>query len=343
MIGLISLLITGALVLLFISAALAPIESLGWYAGWFGEREAPPDAVERSQPQPGTPPPSSAEHFVVYLSGIGAITSESVPEEEIVFLNALEPRLTGTVLVRDVFPYAVASVGLTGERFFARIWRWLEQRRLKNPGAVLANLVNIRNMLQVTVNADQRYGPVYSLGVAQGIVRGLVRHGYVIGSSKPVTLIGWSGGGQFAIGASTFLLGMIAAPIRVISIGGVMSADPGLLSIVHLYHFYGDKDPVQNIGAVAFPGRWKSSVASPWNRAMAAGRITLTSLGPFAHNGKGNYFDIESRLPNGQTYAEKTMEAIIGVMTADGLLQPARPAQDASDLSPARLDKPATA
>lgn len=318
----IELLLTGALVLLVISAVMAPIESLGWYAGWFGEHEAPPDVQEVKQSRISDPPASPAGHFVIYLSGIGAITSDAVPEEEIIFLDAFEPRLTDTLLIRDVFPYAVTSAGLTGERFFAGVWRWLEQRRLQNPNAVLANLVNIRNMLQVAVAADQRYGPIYSLGVAQEMVRHLVRHGYVIGSGKPVTLIGWSGGGQVALGSAGFLDSMIHAPIRVISVGGVMASDPGLDHIVHLYHFYGDKDPVQGLGAKAFPGRWKSSVTSPWNRALSQGRITLTSLGPYSHNGKGNYFDMKHTLPDGRTYGEKTMEELIRVLSAEGLLAP---------------------
>lgn len=317
----IELLFTGALLLLIISAVMAPIESLGWYAGWFGEQEAPPDVQQVEQNQAESPSPSLANHFVIYLSGIGAITSDAVPQEEIVFLDTFEPRLTNTLLIRDVFPYAVTSAGLTSERFFAGIWRWLEQRRLKNPNAVLANLVNIRNMLQVAVAADHRYGPIYSLGVAQEMVRQLVHHGYVIGSGKPVTLIGWSGGGQVSVGSAGFLYGMINAPIRVISVGGVMASDPGLDHIVHLYHFYGDKDPVQGIGAKVFPGRWKSSVTSPWNRALSEGRITLTSLGPYAHNGKGNYFDMQNMLPDGRTYAEKTMDELIQVMSAEGLLQ----------------------
>lgn len=319
----IQLLFTGALVLLIISAVMAPIESLGWYAGWFGEQEVPPDVQEVQESQEQNPPASPANHFIIYLSGIGAITSDAVPEEEIVFLDAFEPRLTNSLLIRDVFPYAVTSAGLTGERFFAGVWRWLEHRRLKNPNAVLANVVNIRNMLQVAVAADHRYGPIYSLGVAQEMVRQLVRYGYVIGSGKPVTLIGWSGGGQVAIGSAGFLYGMIHAPIRVISVGGVMASDPALDSIVHLYHFYGDKDPVQGLGAKAFPGRWKSSVTSPWNQALAQGRITMTSLGPFSHNGKGNYFDMKNKLPDGRFYAEKTMDELIRVMQAEGLLQAA--------------------
>jgi hypothetical protein len=202
---------------------------------------------------------------------------------------------------------------------FARLWRWLEQRRLRDRGGVLLFLINIRNMFQVAVSADSRYGPIYNFGVAQEVVRGLCRHGYQIGSGKPVTLIGWSGGGQIAIGATTYLYGLLGAPIRVISVGGVLSSDPGILSLAHLYHLYGTKDPVQGAGAVLFAGRWPMEQQSPWNRALAAGRITLTSLGPIVHAGPRNYFDTERSMPDGQIYADRTRHELLNALDAAGV------------------------
>ncbi len=40
--SIIGLLLTALVALIFLSAALAPLESLGWYAGWFGEKEEEP-------------------------------------------------------------------------------------------------------------------------------------------------------------------------------------------------------------------------------------------------------------------------------------------------------------
>lgn len=314
----ISLLLFGAVAMLLVSAALAPISALGWWAGWFGEGAAPslPAAA-----RPATPARSAAPHYLIYLSGIGAITAESVPDEEITWLAAFEQRIGASTLVRDVFPYNVVGAGLTNERFFDRLWRWIEQLRLKNPAAVLANLVNLRNVLQVAVSADPRYGPIYNLGVANAIVESLQRHGYRVGSRTPVTLIGWSGGGQISLGASAFLYGMLKAPIRVISVGGVMADDPGLVSVTHLYHFYGSNDPVQGLGEKLYAGRWPIFKRSIWNRALVQGKITLTELGPFSHNGKDNYFSWDVKTPEGKTYAETTMDAILGVLRAEGLVQ----------------------
>jgi hypothetical protein len=100
----------------------------------------------------------------------------------------------------------------------------------------------------------------------------------------------------------------------VISIGGVMADDPGLLSLTHLTHLYGEKDPVQRLGGVLYAGRWPIMTQSSWNRAQADGRITLTSLGPMAHNGKGNYFDHEREMADGQSYMDRTIAAVAAVL-----------------------------
>ncbi len=216
-------LLIGLILIIALLAILAPLESLGWWAGWFGEHEKPPEPTSPS----AEPEVNPAGHFLVYLSGIGAITDDSIPEEEIHWLPMLASRLTGTALIKDVFPYRVTGAGLTGQWTFAWLWTRIEHIRGERPTALLPNLVNIRNMLQMAVSADPRYGPIYNLGVAQAIVASLARHGYQQGSRVPVTLLGWSGGGQIALGTVTFLRRMLGAPIRVVSVGGVMSNDPG--------------------------------------------------------------------------------------------------------------------
>ncbi len=49
---------------------------------------------------------------------------------------------------------------------------------------------------------------------------------------------------------------------------------------------------------------------SAWNRALVEGKIVLIPLGPFTHNGKGNYFDNETTLPSGETHMEFVLEKI---------------------------------
>lgn len=321
MLSLLSLLLTGALVLIILSAVVAPIESLGWWAGWFGERETP--ATKEAVAHVPAAAENAAEHFLVYLSGIGAIDGRSIPEEEIKVGEVLVRQLPGTALVGNVYPYSVTNAGLTSQRVFARVWRWIEQRRLRNPNDLLQFLINLRNVFQVAISADRRYGPIYNLGVANEIVEALEEQGYRVGSGKPVTLLGWSGGGQVAVGAAAFLRPLLGAPIRVISIGGVISDDVGLRSLIRLYHYYGDKDPVQALGAKLYAGRWAIAPQSDWNQAMAAGKIEMHSLGPMAHNGAQNYFSWTATLPDGRPHALATIDAITDTLVKEGLMEAA--------------------
>ena len=314
-------LLIGVLALFLISAALAPLDSLSWWAGWFGSRSELED-TQRSLPSEPMTTTSASSHYLVYLSGIGAIGGDVLAPEEEMLLDALEVQLPYTKVIRDVFPYSVTNVGLTSQRVFGGLWRWIMRQRLINPETLLGFLINIRNLFQVAVSADQRYGPIYNFGVAKEIARSLQRAGYPANSGTPVTLLGWSGGGQISLGAATYLSRMIKAPLRIISLGGVLSSDPGLRAIDHLYHLYGDKDTVQQFGAVLFSGRWQTSVGSPWNRALAQNKLSFICLGPIKHNGQDHYLDTEKRLSDGQTYADKTISTIVSICLDAGLERP---------------------
>ena len=317
----ISMLLFGLLALIFVSAALAPLESLGWWA-WSGDKPPTPEQLEAvAEAEPVAE--SDKDFYLVYLSGIGAISGTSIPEEEYPFIKALAARLVNGMLISDIYPYSVTNTGLTGQRAFAGLWKRVERIRFKNADSMLAMVVNLRNIFQLFVSADLRYGPIYNLGIANEIVRGLIRHGYRPAKRKPVVLLGWSGGGQIAIGAVTYLTAM-TGDVYAISVGGMLSDDVGLNSVKQLWHLYGTKDQLQALGPKLFSGRWPAKLQSPWNRALRAGRIDMISLGPFAHNGKGNYFDMVTKLPDeDRTYGEKTLDTIEQVLTSAGLLQQA--------------------
>ncbi len=310
------LLLLGVVVFLVISAMLAPLESLGWWAGWYGEDVLDRATWEKDLTAAPTAGTNEADHYIVYLSGIGSITGSSIPREELPFLEELQQQIPGSRVIHDVFPYSVTNVGLTGERFFSWIWKWIEAQRPINPNAIWLNLVVIRNLFQVAVSADNRYGPMYNLGVAKEIWRGLLRHGYQVASHKPVVLIGTSGGGQISVGAARYLTRILDAPILVISIGGVISADPGLLAIDHLYHLYGTKDHTHELGYKCFPGRWRWPLAanSPWFRAERQGKITMVELGPCCHTGPNSAFDQNHHMPDGQRNFDKTLSTITGIL-----------------------------
>lgn len=49
---------------------------------------------------------------------------------------------------------------------------------------------------------------------------------------------------------------VLQAPVVVVSLASVLSSNPGLGSLEHLYH-YGECDHVQRLGRIIFSGRWR--------------------------------------------------------------------------------------
>ncbi len=303
------------LVIVFLALAFGPLESLGWWRAK-GEASVRTSLQKLVSQTPEDAEGRGAEQFVVYLSGIGAIDPTTVPVEERPLVDALRERLPTYCIADDVFPYSVSNRGLTAQRALAGLWRRISKLRLVRPHSLLGMLVNARNAIQLFVCADRRYGPTYNIGTAQEILRSLVRHGYQIGSGVPVTLIGWSGGAQIALGACWYL-GQLDLPLRVISLGGMMSDDYGLDHISKLTHLRGTKDPLERLGWIIFAGRWPGAVGSPWSRARAQGRIDVIDLGPMHHNGKEHYFDPDTFGPDGRSFLQVSTDAIHAVLVGE--------------------------
>ena len=305
-------LLIGLLVFILLALAIAPLDALGWWSSR-GAEEAAETVQQILISDDGNDTPEPYEHYVVYFSGIGAIDGHSIPPEELPLVEAMTA-LPDTCVVSDVFPYSVTNKGLTGQRTLSWLWRRIETARLKKPEALGGMLINGRNAMQLFVSSDRRYGPAYNIGTAREVVEALRRKGYQLDSGKPVTLIGWSGGAQISIGAAWYL-GMGKIPIRVVSIGGMMSDDPGLARVDQLWHLRGSEDVFEKLGGVMFAGRWPRAAFSPWSDALADGRIDIVELGPMHHNGKEHYFDTLSLAPDGRTYLKVTIDAVIAVLT----------------------------
>ena len=297
-------LVVSAALALVIMGIFAPFETLGWWAGWYGEKPG-----ERSLPEVDVPV-STAGRFVVYLTGIGGTSPTEYSALERGFLEALRARLTDAELVDDVFPYAASNKALTGERVFG--WFWRRLRGLKGRGALgmIGFLINIRNLWQVLVSSDNRFGPLYNYATAQHVLEKLLHHGYPLDSGVPITLIGYSGGGQVAVGAAPLLEDSAQASVYVISLGGVMSSGENVGELDGLTHLYGAKDSVQRLGSVLFPGRWSFLPWTAWNRAQRAGVIKRVLVGPMVHTGPNGYLDPDAKLENGERYLERTLTVI---------------------------------
>jgi len=307
------------LTLLILAAVFAPLESLGWWAGWSGKKVTPEDLLEVKNIIPQTQLENVKKYYIVYLSGIGVATADGLATDEVDFITMLNDAMPEAEVITDVFPYSVTNNPLTGQRILTPLWKWVYTLQQKNPNSLIAMMtINIRNILQVFVSSDPRYGPIYNVGVAEEIARSLIRHNYPIGTNKPLFLIGFSGGGQISIGATPYLSPMIGGPVYVVTVGGFLSDDPGIQQVAHLFHNFGDNDPLQAMGAFLWVGRWPIMLKSPWNQMFAKEHITMRCMGPMAHNGKGGYYDVHVNLPDGRNYCKATVDRVIETIVNEG-------------------------
>ncbi len=314
---------------LFIWLALSPFEMLGWWAGWFGDT-----IYWDSPPEEEVTEGEARSSYIVFFSGVGRATGETLSYRERDFLRRLAEALPDARVIDDIFPYAVNNQSLTRHPFLARLWR--VALRSKAGGIPLAGyLINLRNIMQMLISADRRYGPLFNQGVAEVIVNGLLRHGYTLESDAPIFLIGYSGAGQMAVGSALYLKRWLRSPVFVISLGGVFGSDPALLAVDQLYHLVGSKDTVEPWWVLA-PGRWPLFATSEWNRAVRQGRVTRVEMGPMVHTGAGGYLDAKTRLPDGTLYVDATVEKMCHIV--EGELARVAVAEAASQDAPPGLD-----
>jgi hypothetical protein len=314
--GAIALVAVAALLLM---GALAPLETLGWWAGWYGDpvdeaRVKPEHASEDEDDHddPGISPPRPAVRtWVVFLTGVHAVADHTWARSEVDLLRGLRRALPESVVV-EVFPYSVTNRALTADRAFAWLWRralrWkLSQRRLAQ---LVGFIINVRNLWQVLVSADRRYGPMYNRGSAELIVRSLRRRGFPPTPGGRIVLIGYSGGAQIAAGAAPFIKERTSAEVTVVSLGGMISADPGLLASDHTLHLYGRGDRMQRLVALFFPGRWRALAWSAWNQARARGSLRELAISPCDHTGVDGYLDQAAQVDDGRSYFEVTLAVL---------------------------------
>lgn len=327
-----------SIIALVTTALLAPLEALGWWAGWYSSdisvlsadlapalKAQVASSLENSVATPKVATPKVAARYVVYLDGVSQSKFQHTPDAQAFFEAMLHRRGCANapifpkdfVLIEGVMPYSVRNRPLTQNRPLAFLWRWADTLRIKNPASLIGYFINIRNVWMVAVSADKRYGPIYNLGITRLIYQALLQRGYLLDSGVPITLIGFGGGGQMAVAAAPLLREALSAPIDVISLGGVMSGSVNFLKLEHLYHLYGDKDSVERIGSVIFPKRWAIFWLSYWNRAKRMGKISLISLGPVAHRLPGGIMDAKQRLPDGRTHLQQTIDLVMAILLGD--------------------------
>lgn len=294
---------------IILSAALAPFETLGWWAGWFGDKiydePIPSDGLLRKIDPDAT-------CYILFLSGVGRTSTATLSFREQSFLQRLARSMPKAVVIDDVFPYSVNNLALTEQPIFARFWRKALNWKLRGP-RFAGNLINIRNIFQILVSADKRYGPMYNQGVAEVLLRGLSRYQFDPNGSNPIFLVASSGAAQIAVGASTYLKEWVNVPVYIVSVGGVFGSDPGLLAADHTFHLFGERDSTVRYSYLD-AGRWPFNHGSIWNRARRQGRITVINLGRFCHTGRGSYLDFKTKLDDGRSPLDLTVEKVSEVI-----------------------------
>jgi predicted Abi (CAAX) family protease len=291
---------------------LAPFEALGWWAGWYGSKQnsnLPLLDLDATTYTDKSELP--VKHYIAYLDGIG---KSSFNYSSLVgnFLTRLAASLPQDfLLIRDIMPYSVNNLPLTIGRPLAAFWKWIDRTHIKELGV----LILLRNMFQVAVSVDSRYGPIYNRGAAQVIIKSLLDRGYPIGSGIPVTLIGYSGGGQVALGTIPYLKKVLAAPLEVISLAGVLSGNTEVVQLEHLYHLVGEKDRVARFVPYLFPQRWAAITWSNWNLAKSRGEISFVSLDAVRHDATGGPLDDRAYFADGCSHLDRTLNIITQILT----------------------------
>ncbi|WAL61267.1 CAAX protease [Thermocoleostomius sinensis] len=307
-------------VALVFAGLLAPLETLGWWAGWYNDdldttRSRPTTSAQLSRQNHDSDSPS---RYVVYVDGVGQ-SSDAYTPDVAEFVEALQEVLPDDVeFIQGLMMYSVFNKPLNQDRPLAWLWRLADKMRWENPTALLGFMVNVRNAWIVAISADKRYGPIYNQGIAQVLYNGLLNRGYQPGGGIPITLIGYSGGAQMSIAAAPYLKRVLGSEIDVISLGGVMSANINVLKLGHLYHLVGTKDGVAKLGPLLFPGRRQWFPLSYWNRAMRKGKISEIALGPVGHQVPGGIMDPHALLPTGESHLQHTIALILSIL--DGRL-----------------------
>lgn len=311
MIGVLDHVVLLGAVIFVVSMIMAPFETLGWWAGWLGPHEEPgrPAGTEGAAEAAPHAAPAAPRAHVVFLSGIGSISGEEqVPSDE-AFLARLRETLPRLAIVHDVFPYAPSGLPLfTGQRVFRFLWR-TARRWHGGQTFLLPPILHMRNIFQVLVAADNRYGPIYGYGLSRVILDRLIANGYLANGGGPIILLGSSGGGQIAVSAAPYLGAATGASVSVVAFGGVMASDRGVTETGRLISLYGSRDAVYGLARLAFPGRWPILASSHWNRAIRAQRLVERDIGPLQHAGRGGYLDDRSSW-NGVTHLDLTVREV---------------------------------
>ena len=307
-----------ALLLAWLVGLLVPITGIysvaGQYAfwnGWLGGLPDPATLFAQGDPPEGATAtsasaatstasqPARAERFVVYLDGIHQSAQEHPPRVAALLAELAAGLPAGTVLIEGVQTYTISPAELAADAGSRWFWRRLFALQEHHPNrlvnALCAALVQANNVIKVGISADRRYGPILNYELALKVARRLVEAGLRQGSGQRIVLLGYSGGGEMAMGMADVLQVLCRCPVQILTCCGVFSGNQRLDQVAGIAMVVGSRDPVAALGPLLFPGRSPLLPLSNWNKARFAGRVRREVVAGMGHNGRGGPFSPRHR------------------------------------------------
>jgi hypothetical protein len=259
--------------------------------------------------------PAGRHHrFVVYLDGIHQLERDHPPRVS-AFLEVLEASLNAdTRLVRGLEAYTVLPVALVEDAGSAWFWRRLFALQEQHPNGLVqvlaALLVQANNVIKVGISSDRRYGPILNYELALKIALRLAEVGFRPDLGAELVLLGYSGGGEMAMGVADYLRRICRAPVRIISFCGVFSGNQVLEAVAGITTIVGSRDPVAAFGRIAYPGRSPLLPLSNWNKALKTGSVRRPVITGMAHHGQ--------RGPFSEAYRPQVIAQVVRAVEAGG-------------------------
>ncbi|MFM7512915.1 MAG: alpha/beta hydrolase, partial [Cyanobium sp.] len=141
----------------------------------------------------------------------------------------------------------------------------------------------------------RRYGPILNYELALKVVQRLVAAGLRQGSGQRIVLLGYSGGGEMAMGMADVLQVLCRCPVQILTCCGVFSGNQRLDQVAAIAMVVGSRDPVAALGPLLFPGRSPLLPLSNWNKARLGGRVKREVVAGMGHNGRRGPFSPRHR------------------------------------------------
>jgi hypothetical protein len=170
-------------------------------------------------------------------------------------------------------------------------------------------LVQANNVIKVGISSDRRYGPILHVEQALKVAEQLAEAGFHPSIGATITLLGYSGGGEMAMGMADDLRRICRCPVGIITFCGVFSGNQDLSRVEAVTTINGGRDPMELVGHLLFPGRSPLLPFSRWNQALQRGLVRHAPIPGMTHNGNAGPFS--------ERHREVVIGAIVAALAAD--------------------------